>query len=117
MTVPDSLKVPGDEGGPVFREPWQARSFALVVALCRDGHYDWDEFRSLLIAEIGAADRAGDWETGYFNHWLAASEKLLAGRGLIAENALAERKAALGANPPHPTETVPNPVFVDPARR
>ncbi len=117
MTVPDSLKVPGDAGGPVFQEPWQARAFALVVALCRDDHYEWDDFRKLLIAEIGVADGAGDREAGYFSHWLAASEKLLAARGLVAEGELTGRKAALKANPPHPTKTVPNPVFVDPGRR
>lgn len=114
MTVPENLKVPGDEGGLVFEEPWQARSFALVVALCRDGHCEWDDFRGLLIAEIGAA---GDRGTGYFSHWLAASEKLLAARGLIAEGELTGRKADLKANPPHPTKSVPNPVFVDPQRR
>ncbi len=114
MTVTDSLKLPGDGDGPVFEEPWQARSFALVVALCRDGHYEWDDFRGLLIAEIGAA---GDRGTGYFSHWLAASEKLLAARGLIAEGELTGRKADLKADPPHPTKSVPNPVYVDPGHR
>ena len=113
MIVPDSLRVPGDGGGPVFQEPWQARSFALVVALCRDGHYEWDDFRKRLIAEIGAGDRG----TGYYDHWLAASEKLLAARGLVPRDELTERKDALKANPPHPSKTVPNPVCVDPGRR
>ena len=122
MTVPDSimipgLKVPGDKDGPVFDEPWQARVFALVVRLCRDGRYEWDEFRRLLIAEIGAADAAGDGETGYYDHWLAASEKLLGARGLLAQDDLAGRKAELAANPPEPTKAVPNPVHVDPGRR
>ncbi len=115
MTVPDSLELPGGEGGPVFEEPWQARSFALVVALCRDGHYEWDDFRKLLIVEIGAG--AGDRGTGYYSHWLAASEKLLAAGGLVAEGELTVRKAELKANPPRPTKTVPNPVYVDPGRR
>ena len=117
MTVPQSLNIPGDGDGPVFDEPWQARGFALVVALCRDGHYEWDEFRDRLIAEIGAADAAGDTAAGYYDHWLAAAEKLLAARGLIAEGDLTGRKATLAANPPEPTKAVPNPVFVDPGRR
>lgn len=116
MTVPDSLKVPGDEGGPLFHEPWQARAFALVVSLCRAGHYEWDDFRSHLIAEIGAAG-AGQDGAGYYGHWLAACEKLLAARGLIAKGDLTSRKAVLAANPPEPTKALPNPVYVDPARR
>ena len=120
MTIPHSLKVPGDKHGPVFDEPWQARAFALVVRLCQDGQYEWDEFRRLLIAEIGAADAAdaaGNGKTGYYDHWLAASEKLLGARGLLAQDDLAGRKAELAANPPEPTKAVPNPVHVDPGRR
>jgi nitrile hydratase accessory protein len=117
MAIPDTLKVPGDAGGPIFQEPWQARSFALVVSLCRDGQYEWDDFRRLLIAEIGAADAAGDGATGYYDHWLAASEKLLTARGLVAAGDLTGRKIELKANPPEPTKAVPNPVYVDPGRR
>ena len=51
------------------------------------------------------------------HHWLAASEKLLNDRGLVATEELIGRKAELKANPPQPTKTVLNPVYVDPGHR
>ena len=102
---------------PVFAEPWQARAFAVVVKLCQDGHAEWDEFQRRLIAEIGAADAAGDDTTGYYEHCLAACERLLVERGLAAPGDLARRKAAVAASRPPPTRAVANPVVIDPARR
>ena len=107
---------PGDTDGPVFEEPWQARAFAVVVALCGDGHYEWDDFRQRLIAEIGAADAAGDTSAGYYEHWLAACETLLGARGIAGAGDLARRTAVLAANPPALTTAKDNPVHIDPGR-
>ncbi len=114
--IPHDAIIPRDGDGPVFDEPWQARAFAVVVRLCQDGHYEWDAFRQRLIAEIAAADAAGDTETGYWEHWLAACEALLAARGVAEAGDLAARKADIAANRPEPTKAVPNPVHVDSAR-
>ena len=111
--IPRDAAIPRDAGGPVFAEPWQARAFAVVVRLCQDGHYEWDDFRQRLIAEIGAADAAGDDATGYYEHWLSACEKLLAARGMTDAGDLAARKADVAANRPAPTRAVANPVAVD----
>lgn len=116
MTPPDAAP-PGDADGPVFAEPWQARAFALVVALVGDGRVDWEDFRRRLIAEIGAATAAGDDATGYYEHWLRACERLLAARGIAAADELAAVKADLAAHPPHPTAAAANPVGVDLPRR
>ncbi len=110
------MSAPPDLAEPTFDEPWQARAFAVVVRLCEDGRCEWDDFRQLLIAEIGAADAAGDTDTGYYEHWLAACEKLLADKGLAGTGDLAARKTHLAANRPAPTRAVPNPVAIDPAR-
>ena len=112
-----SAAPPNADDTTVFTEPWQARAFALVVKLCQDGHYDWDEFQRRLIAEIGAADAAGDAATGYYEHWLAACERLLIERGLAAPGDLAARKAVAAASRPPPTKAVANPIAIDPARR
>ena len=32
-------RLPRDEGGPVFAEPWQATAFALAVQLSAEGHF------------------------------------------------------------------------------
>jgi nitrile hydratase accessory protein len=88
-TLSDLLKdAPGDGGGPVFEAPWQAGAFAAVVALAEAGRFEWAEFQQLLIAEV----RAGDGDPGhYYEHWLAAAEKLLAAKGLVAPAALRSR--------------------------
>ena len=111
-----SAAPPTVDDAPVFAEPWQARAFAVVVKLCQDGHAEWDDFQRRLIAEIGAADAAGDDATGYYEHWLAACERLLVERGLAAPGDLARRKAAAAASRPPPTRAVANPIAIDPAR-
>ena len=114
--IPHDAAVPRDAEGSVFAEPWQARAFAVVVRLCRDGHVEWGAFRQRLIGEIAAADAAGDGETGYWDHWLGACEALLASRGMAQAGDLAARKAHIAAHRPPPTKAVANPVRVDPAR-
>ena len=76
--------MPVDGDGPVFREPWEAQAFALTVALSERGLFTWAEWASALAAEIGRAQDAGDPDTGetYYAHWLAALERLIAGRGV-----------------------------------
>ncbi len=32
-------RLPRDEAGPVFAEPWQAQAFALAVKLSEQGHF------------------------------------------------------------------------------
>jgi nitrile hydratase accessory protein len=108
------VAIPGDDDGPVFAEPWQARVFAVIVRLCQDGRYDWKAFQQRLIEEVGAADVTGYDITGYYEHWLAAAEKLLVAEGLVSAHELAARKAHVAAHRPHPTTAVPNPVAVDP---
>jgi nitrile hydratase accessory protein len=68
----------------VFREPWEAQAFALTVALHERGVFSWPEWSSLLAAEIDAARRAGDPDTGesYYEHWLQALERLVSERRL-----------------------------------
>jgi len=83
--------LPRDAGGPVFAEPWQAQAFALAVQLSADGVFTWPEWAAALAAEL-AAD-PGDDGSRYYEHWVAALERLATGRGLTATADLAERKA------------------------
>jgi len=89
-------RIPRDEGGPVFAEPWQAQAFALAVKLSEAGHFTWKEWAAALAAEIAAAAARGEPDDGshYYDHWLAALEKLVTAKGLTDSNALAERKEA-----------------------
>jgi nitrile hydratase accessory protein len=88
-----ALSVPGlpcDAEGPVFREPWEAEAFAIVVALHQRGLFGWDEWAAMLGEEIKAAQRAGDPDTGetYYRHWLAALERMVARKGIADPAAL-----------------------------
>ena len=84
--------LPHDEGGPVFREPWEAQAFAMTLALYRRGLFTWPEWAATLAAEITRAQQAGDPDTGetYYQHWLAALERLVAEKN-IADRARLER--------------------------
>jgi nitrile hydratase accessory protein len=79
--IPD---FPRDEGGPVFREPWEAQAFAMTIALYRKGLFTWPEWAASLGAEIKRAQQAGDPDRGdtYYQHWLAALEGLVTAKGV-----------------------------------
>jgi nitrile hydratase accessory protein len=83
--------VPCDAEGPVFREPWEAQAFAMVVALHERGLFSWDEWAATLGAEIRAAQRAGDPDNGetYYRHWLAALERMVDRKGIADGTTLA----------------------------
>jgi nitrile hydratase accessory protein len=82
--------IPRDEDGPVFREPWEARAFAMAVALHGRGVFTWPEWADALAREIKQAQAKGDADTGetYYRHWLATLEKLVASKNVTTEDAL-----------------------------
>jgi nitrile hydratase accessory protein len=91
-----SPRLPRDEEGPVFAEPWQAQAFALAVRLSAEGHFTWTEWTTALGEQLRAAADRGEPDDGsrYFEHWLAALEYLVAEKKLTDLTALRERKAA-----------------------
>jgi nitrile hydratase accessory protein len=89
-------RLPRDEEGPVFAEPWQAQAFAIAVKLSDEGHYTWKEWAAALADQLQAAARRGEPDDGsrYYEHWLAALEKLVTEKGLADPASLSARKAA-----------------------
>jgi nitrile hydratase accessory protein len=89
-------KLPRGKDGPVFAEPWEAQAFALAVKLSEQGHFTWSEWAAALGAELEAAAERGAPDDGshYYEHWLAALERLVTEKGLTDRAALAARKAA-----------------------
>jgi nitrile hydratase accessory protein len=89
-------RIPRDEGGPVFAEPWQAQAFALAVSLSEDGHFTWKEWATALAEELKVAASRGEPDDGshYYEHWLAALERLVAAKGLSDSGAMLARKEA-----------------------
>lgn len=96
MSAPDPLALPGlpkDVDGPVFAAPWQAQAFALTVELHAQGAFSWPEWAQALSDELKAAGPADDGSR-YYEHWLAALERLVAAKRLAGADALRERKLA-----------------------
>jgi nitrile hydratase accessory protein len=94
------------QGSPVFREPWQAQAFAMALRLHEAGHFTWTEWAAALAEQIQRAQAAGDPDLGdtYYLHWLAALEHLVATKGLVTVDELAQRKdawAEAASNTPH----------------
>ena len=71
--------LPRDESGPVFAEPWQAQAFAVVVDLTESGRISIKEWAERLAAVLEEAEARGEYDTGrrYYDHWLAALERLV----------------------------------------
>ena len=89
-------RLPRDNGGPVFAEPWEAQAFALAVKLSEQGHYTWKEWAAALAEELKAAQDRGEPDDGsrYYHHWLATLERLVEAKGLADAQAMLERKDA-----------------------
>ena len=89
-------RLPRDEGGPVFAEPWEAQAFALAVKLSEQGHFTWKEWAGALADELKAAADRGEPDAGsrYYHHWQAALERLVAEKGLADPASLRARKEA-----------------------
>ncbi len=82
--------IPRDDGGPVFREPWEAQAFAMALALHGRGLFTWNEWAVALAEEIRRAQQGGDPDTGetYYRHWLATLERLIAEKGVTTSDTL-----------------------------
>lgn len=86
--------LPRDEQGPVFREPWQAQAFALTLKLHEAGCFNWREWAEQLATEIAAARQRGEPDLGdtYYEYWLAALEKIVTEKGIVASDVLRQRR-------------------------
>lgn len=92
---------PRSNGELVFAEPWESRAFGLAMALHDSGAFEWQEFRSRLIATIAS------WETdhppgdsfSYYRCWLRALESVMADHGVLSSTEVAARERALAARP------------------
>ena len=114
---------PAENGEPVFKEPWEAQAFSLVIALHESGVFSWDEWSDALAQAIRRDLHSGgledvvqrvseavgedmgektseqmeekeDKRDSYYQHWLAALEHLAIAKGLSGAGELAQRVQA-----------------------
>ena len=114
---------PAENGEPVFKEPWEAQAFSLVIALHESGVFSWDEWSDALAQAIrrdlhpggledvvqrvseavgeDVGDKTSDQmeekedrRDSYYQHWLAALEHLAIAKGLSGAGELAQRVQA-----------------------
>jgi nitrile hydratase accessory protein len=90
-SLPEHPGFPDDDAGPVFKEPWEAKAFALTLRLHERGLFTWPEWADALSREINAARARGDADLGdtYYQHWLRALESLVTLKGVASADELA----------------------------
>ena len=74
---------PRTNGTLCFAREWERTAFGLAIALAREGHYEWEEFREELIAEIDGWEKShalDDPNWDYYERWLNVLEHLVATR-------------------------------------
>jgi nitrile hydratase len=91
---------------PPFHADWEGVVFATALTTMAQGCYSMDEFRHA----IERMDPAWYLDSGYYEHWLAAVERLLVEEEVLEADALAARAegfAAPGDEPSVPTREDP----------
>lgn len=89
---------PRNNGTLAFSSEWERRAFGLALALSKDGHYEWEDFRQALIAHIAhweATHALDDPSFYYYRRWLSALESVLGKSGLVAPETLDDRTDAV----------------------
>ncbi len=74
---------PRSNGALCFAREWERTAFGIAIALAREGHYEWEEFREELIAEIDGWEKShalDDPSWDYYERWLHVLERLVAAR-------------------------------------
>ena len=82
------------EGDPVFTEPWEARTFAMVVNAHGHNLFEWKEFQVLLVDEIRKSESSQSPRPYYLN-WAMAAERLFESLGNVNRSEIDNRVSLL----------------------
>ena len=79
---------PRNNGSFQFTRDWEGRAFGMALALSKQGHYEWEEFRQGLIASIAEweSEHARDdpsWD--YYQRWLLTLERLILQCNIVSD--------------------------------
>ncbi|WP_179954327.1 nitrile hydratase accessory protein [Denitrobaculum tricleocarpae] len=95
-TLPDR-----SDSEPLFRTPWHARIFALIVALVKNEEIPWKSFQEKLVSTLKqhqSADvqlTAEEIDLQYFECWLLAAEETLLEAGFVETSQVARQIEAI----------------------
>ena len=84
---PDSP--PRSQGKLHFDHDWQRKLFGMALAVAKEGHFEWEDFRKQLIRSIG--DSQPPWD--YYERFLEALTRALEVKQLATGNELAQALA------------------------
>ncbi|MEL7070890.1 MAG: nitrile hydratase accessory protein [Cyanobacteria bacterium J06581_3] len=93
-----------------FDRDWEKMAFGVAIALSKQGHYEWEEFRQTLMATIKEWETThalDDPEWDYYQCWLTTLEKMIVKSGVLESEELAAQTAQLlncKASPTEPKE-------------
>ncbi|MGD1909278.1 MAG: nitrile hydratase accessory protein [Leptolyngbyaceae cyanobacterium] len=85
---------PRRDGHLYFDRDWERLAFGVAIALSKQGHYEWEDFRQQLISKIGeweAEHETDDPSWDYYQRWLAALEEILVESEVLAPGELEAR--------------------------
>ena len=77
---------PRRDGYLSFEREWEKMAFGVAIALSKQGHFEWEDFRQTLIATIAEWESTHDLddpEWDYYQCWLSALEKIVVESGVI----------------------------------
>jgi nitrile hydratase accessory protein len=68
----------------------------MAVRLSEQDHFTWSEWAAALADELKAAVDRGEPDDGshYYEHWLAALERLVTSKSLLTQEEMLDRKEA-----------------------
>lgn len=89
---------PRSDGKLFFGEDWQRTVFGMALALSKQGHFEWEDFRQHLIAGIAAWEKdacIGDTRWDYYERYTMALIEVLEQCGVLEPGEL-ERQMTPG---------------------
>jgi nitrile hydratase accessory protein len=92
---PDSP--PRSDGKLYFSEEWQRKIFGMALALSKEGHFEWEDFRQKLISSIAEWERdacGGQTTWDYYDRYTLALISVLEQYGVLQAGELDRHVAA-----------------------
>lgn len=95
--------IPREDGDAVFAEPWEARAFAMAVALNEQGLFEWPQWADIFSVNL-KTNEASDAPRSYYQVWMMTLEEIVEAKGIAdTQTRVARQQAweAAAARTPH----------------